>query len=370
MSRPKKILFAAVDVGYRIELYSKFIRETLSDKLEAESLSIYVLPSKHYKTSYTYEFNFYQKNALYRWHRSFVNFFFCLFRFDIFHFISGETLLTRRFQGFELFIYKLLGKRVVMHFVGSDIRSVPYSQWKEKNIRAYLNGNRDFPITTPWQKKLIQRANRYADCILVSTPDLKEIIPQAIYYPVVLDLEKYQAELNAIPEPTKTDKEIVILHSPSNKKIHIKGTEYINEVLYKLAANPRFKIKLILPAEERKDRPTNYSATRYELFSHFKEADIVIDQMTIGWYGLLSVEAIAAGKQVICYIEDSLKTYLYEDCPILNADVNTLEQKLIACIEDMLKHRNNRLKQQQEWVMKHHTIGSNHEPLLQAWGIK
>ena len=75
-------------------------------------------------------------------------------------------------------------------------------------------------------------------------------------------------------------------------------------------------------------RKTNYSATRYELFSYYKEADIVIDQMIIGWYGLLTVEALAAGNMVVAYIEESLKEQLFPDCPIKIADLNSLESKI------------------------------------------
>src|SRR5262245_62168787 len=118
MSNPKRILFAAVDVGYRIEGYTKFIKSNLPDKLKPESLVISMVPEHHYKTAYDHEYNLFGKFFLYRWAQVMINFLRCLFRYDIFHFISGETLLTRKLRHWELMAYKILGKRVVMHFVG------------------------------------------------------------------------------------------------------------------------------------------------------------------------------------------------------------------------------------------------------------
>jgi hypothetical protein len=245
--KKKRILFAAVDVGYRMGLYSKFINDNYSNQIHAESLSTYISPKNHYKTKYTHEYPFHSKSSIYRWYRSFLNFFLALFRYDIFHFISGETLLTRKVRRLELMIYKLFGKRIIMHFVGSDIRNEDYIKWKEQNIQQYLQGNDNFPKTLDWQNKLIIDAEKYADFILVSTPDLLQIVPKAKYYPVVLELDKYISELNAIKSQEKNEGEIVILHAPSNSKL--KGTKYIIEILKKIESNSNHNIRLVLPSE-------------------------------------------------------------------------------------------------------------------------
>ncbi|MCE3278813.1 MAG: hypothetical protein K0S44_1004 [Bacteroidetes bacterium] len=367
--KARKILFAPVDTNFRMEVYSKFINEYYSDHLAPDTLTIYVLPEQHYKTSYTYKFHYHKRSSAYRWFRSILNFTFFLFKYDVFHFISGETLLTRRLRRLELKIYKLFGKRVIMHFVGSDIRDPGYVYWKEKNIYQYLRGEDKMLKSLPWQKELIKDIEEYADEILVSTPDLLQLVPKAHYYPVVLDLEKYLSELDNIQIREKNNKEVVILHSPSSiVKSQLKGTDHIVKVLKKLEQDPRYNIRLVLPFEQEKSRETNYSATRYELFKHFKEADIIIDQLIIGWYGLLTIEALAAEKQVISYVDEQLRKYLYPDCPINIADVNTLEEVLVKCIEN---HLNNRVNNDQlEWVRKYHTIENNNTNLIQAWGLK
>ncbi|HLG35488.1 MAG TPA: hypothetical protein VI757_11460 [Bacteroidia bacterium] len=366
----KKILFGAVDIGHRIETYSNYIQKYHFKKLKPESLAIFILPEEHYKLSYTYEYHFAGRNVWYRWSRATLIFFFFFFRYDIFHFLSGETLLPRKVRQFELMVYKIFGKRIIMHFVGCDIRSLDYSYWKAKNIKQYLNGLDNFPKSLPWQKKLIKDTQNYADEILVSSPDLLEIIPEATYFPVLLDLEKFLNELNKAANVKRHQGEIIILHSPSNiKHTQTKGTDYIINILNKIAATREYNIRLILPSETNKKRNTTYSSSRYEMFQHYNEADIIIDQLITGWYGLLSLEALASGKQAICYVDEHLKKYLFPKCPINIATVNNLENVVIECIENILNGKLPDQSAQIDWVRKYHTIENNNAPLLKAWGL-
>lgn len=370
MNKPKKILFGTVDTGYRIELHTKFIKSNLSDKLKPESLVISMVPEHHYKTAYDYEYNLFGKFFLYRWIQSMINFLRGVIRYDIFHFISGETLLTWKLRHWELMIYKMLGKRVVMHFVGADIRSLEYVSWKEKNIFEYLKGSDNGSKSEPWQKKLIKDAEQFADYTLVSTPDLLELIPSAHYFPVLLDVEKFRSELDEIKTPEKKPDEIVILHCPTNVTQNLKGTVHIDPVLEKIAAQSKYSIKLLRPYKDKEGKKYTHTISRYELFNLFKQADIVIDQMIIGWYGLLSVEALAAGKEVICFIDEKLKHHLFPGCPIHLADVTELEKVLTDCIEKLISGKTTDVAGQLAWVKKFHSIDNNHEALLKAWQIE
>jgi len=234
-------------------------------------------------------------------------------------------------------------------------------------MKRFIEGDNNFPKSLLWQKKLVKDAEKFADYILVSTPDLKEIIPSAEYFPVMLDLEKFLKELGEAKESRKNKDEIVILHSPSN--FAVKGSEYIHKILRKVAAESKHQIRLLLPAEELRENPKVYSVTRYQLFELYKEADIVIDQMILGWYGLQSVEAIAAGKQAISYVDENLKLYLFPDCPIKIADITTLESTVKECIENILSRQSYSTAKQLEWVKKYHTIENNNNPLLRAWNL-
>lgn len=372
-SKKKRILFAAVDIGYRIEHYSKFIREHYHEQLEAESFSKYVLPKSHYETKYTYTCEIYKKSTFYVY--CYITFFFiyALFRYDIFHFLSGETILTRKLRRFELATYKLFGKKVIMHFVGSDIRSENYLNYKNTNIKDFLDKKIVRNKTEKWQDRLIKDANKYSFKIIVSTPDLLNIIPNAIYYPVVVS-ESFLTK--GIRKRKTVDEPITILHSPSGiKKTTLKGSDYIIKTLERIANKEKYKMELILPSTEVKIRETNYSATRYEIFEQLMDVDIVIDQMIIGWYGLLAIESLAKGAEVISYIEDDLLKHTFSDTPIINANINTLEQIIENTIDNILETRKNNsfeisYESKINWLRKNHTIEQNNIVLLSCWDLK
>lgn len=355
--KKKRILFGAVDIGYRIEYYSKYIKSNLSDRLTAESFSKYVLPETHYKTQYTYICPIDKTHPYLLYTYTFFFFLFSLFRYDILHFLSGETILTRKLRPVELWIYKLLGKKVIMHFVGADIRSPLYLDWKRENLGEFLQGKKGPKLTDEAQDKLIADARKYADVILVSSADLLEIIPEATLFPVLVDLDQ-------LPKPGKNNNKIKILFSPSSHRT--KGSNYVHEVLKKIECNYKDKVELILPGKNI-DHPNKYPLTRYNILKEMSEAHIVIDQMLIGWYGLKSVEALACGCDVICYIQDDLRKYQFPDSPIVVADILTLESKIRELVDKKLNDVTSDGAGKINWVLKNHTIENNNEILLDAW---
>src|SRR3989344_2176124 len=94
--------------------------------------------------------------------------------FDIMHFHGGSTL----FKGFfDLPLYRLLGKKTVMHFHGSDIRN-------PQIIIARGEDDKVPPIQTPEQIAKLGFLRKYVDKFIVSTPDLLELVPEATYLPL------------------------------------------------------------------------------------------------------------------------------------------------------------------------------------------
>lgn len=368
--RKKRILFAAVDIGFRIELYTKFVDSKLSDKLSAESFTKFKLAESHYKTSYTHMCEVGKHSTLYVYVYTFLFFIYSLFRYDIFHFLSGETILTRKLRPIEFYIYRLFGKRIVMHFVGSDIRNPGYLFWKDANLVPFLDGARSAPLTLPWQDKLIKDSLKYADSILVSTPDLLEIIPSARYYPVLIDLEKFYKEVGLLPDetPEKVHRDpYTVLHAPSNNKV--KGTNCIHDALDKMLEKYGDGLNCITPGHNITRTGKLYSVSRYDLFGLLKESDVLIDQLVIGWYGLQSLEGLLCGNIVLCYIEENLVGHLASGCPVVNVNAKTLAITLDELIAGRRCYSNDEIRKNIEWVRKNHTIEENHSALLEAWGV-
>ena len=73
----------------------------------------------------------------------------------------------------------------------------------------------------------------------------------------------------------------------------------------------------------------------------YEEADIIIDQLRIGSYGLLAIEAMAMGKTVITFISDPMKDKYPKELPIISANPDSLKDTLEYLIinKDMLEKK-------------------------------
>jgi len=356
--KKKRILFGAVDIGWRIEHYTKFIQEKFGNELEAESFVKFKLPETHYKTKYTYVVQYHKYPKFLQWCISFCFFIYALFRYDIFYFLSGEPILTRKLMPLEFRIYKLFKKKIVMHFVGTDIRSPKYLYYINENVQSFFDNNlKDCPPKQEdWQKRICKVTTKYADKILVSTPDLLEFFPKSDkveFLPVFLDVDSFKKEIAKIQKEKharNTNDSITILHAPSNE--NVKGTKYIEKILNEIK-NELSDIEIIITSSSDFKKPAHppYTVTRYELIKLLFKADIVIDQILIGWYGLQSVESLFMGNETICYIDKNLYPYL-SDCPIYKCE-KSLKESIFDAIENLKK---NKLSSFEDYIYQNHTI--------------
>ena len=67
-----------------------------------------------------------------------------------------------------------------------------------------------------------------------------------------------------------------------------------------------------------------------KMSSFIRKADLIVDQLIIGWYAYLSIEGMREGVPVMCYLEEDLiKFYKYkgilkDDIPIININLDNL----------------------------------------------
>jgi hypothetical protein len=359
-AKKKKLLFGAVDTNWRIHTYTEYLNSIYADKLKIHSFVKYIPPKEHYHAQYTYAFQYNKLSKLNQWIISFYYFIVAVFRYDILYFIAGETLLTRKLMAWELKWYKKRRKKIIMHFVGSDIRNEEYTKYKNAHIEEYYEGKTINmpPKQTEWQKKLCAIALQYADMILVSTPDLLEFFdhnPKVKYFPVMLDTKDIDAQTkDIVPEKYPQRDTIRIVHSPSNVKL--KGTAYIDKIMQKICLKyPEVEYINTTNPEYKDTSHPLCAVTRYTLLELLQKSDILIDQIVIGWYGLQSIEGIYCQNEVIVWIEPHLRHYLPQDY-IFYIGEQTLEKSIIEAIENV---KNNSRKSHKEYVNKYHTLANS-----------
>lgn len=236
------------------------------------------------------------------------NLLFFPFQFDVFHFYYSESLSGSKL--FDIPFLKKMGKKVFFYFCGCDIRD------SKKVIEKYeFSGCQNcWPMAcSPNQNKLLKYAEKYADGIFVSTPDLLEFVPEgSVWLPQPIDLEYFD---NILKErKIEKNKTFTIAHAPTNRAI--KGSDYIINAVEDLNKEG-LNINLLLI----ENMP--YEAA----LSEYVKANLVIDQLMIGWYGQVSVEMMALKKPVICYIRDDLKK-IVDDLPIVSATIDTIKETI------------------------------------------
>ena len=111
----------------------------------------------------------------------------------------------------------------------------------------------------------------------------------------------------------------VVLHAPSASAL--KGSAYVDPVLTDLDARGLIKYQRV------------QGVPHAELAEMVKNADIVVDQLLLGSYGVFACEAMAAGRVTVGHIADPVRDLLPTDLPIAEAnpdDLSEVIERLVA----------------------------------------
>jgi glycosyltransferase involved in cell wall biosynthesis len=210
-------------------------------------------------------------------------------RTDVFHFHFGLTLVP---QSLQFPILRAARKKSVMHYLGSDIRG-----------------------KTPEQLAF----GKKADAEVVGSYDAIRWVPEAEVIPPGVDLARIE------PAPPSERTRPLIVHAPSSRRR--KGTEHV------IAAVERLEADLELVEGLHHD----------EALARYREADIVVDQLNAGWYGLFAIEAMALGKPVVTFLHDEAVRLTEKATgtrvPIVSATAETLREALRPLVADAGRRR-------------------------------
>lgn len=236
-----------------------------------------------------------------------------LIRYKYFIFDSASTLLPAQR---DIKIFRFFGKRCMMIFTGCDIRlPVKVEKYKWNPCRNCTDEYKNFVgCIIETKPAMISMAEKNFDIILSAEEAAGSLNRQ--YHPALfpVDLEKFRYT------GTNPGKKLKILHAPSHPEY--KGTKYIIETIEKLKGEFEFEFNIV------------NNVTAEELYKEIERSDLVIDQMLVGFYGLLSIESMAMGKPVVCYIREDISAISPEEMPVINANPDNLYQVLKKILSD------------------------------------
>jgi hypothetical protein len=153
--------------------------------------------------------------------------------------------------------------------------------------------------------------------VYVSTPDLLLDLPEATWLPLRIEISDWHA--GAAPRWSDPP---VVLHLPSRRNPPIKGTEVIDKELQDLASEGRITY-LSPPSVPNRLMP-----------AIVRSADIVVDQILGGYYGVAAVEAMAAERLVVGYVSDFVSALLPERPPIVSAPPDCFRSTMERLLSD------------------------------------
>jgi hypothetical protein len=215
-------------------------------------------------------------------------------RFDVFHFHAGMTLAPARLN---LPALKAFRKGIVFQSWGSDLRG------RRAEEVGYLRSADAVVVGSFLTRRLSPRG---------PWPEY-DVVPPAI---VLRDWE---------PAPKEPGDVLRVAHAPSKRAV--KGTDAVMAAVEGLRARGApVELDLIEGAPHREAR------------RRYAEADVIVDQVRIGWYGMFAIESMALGKPVVVHLDEEAAAETEEafglELPLIRADEQSLDGVLAGLLEE------------------------------------
>jgi hypothetical protein len=283
-------------------------------------------------------------------------------RFDVVHFNFGQTMMPTTVGGpkpssfggrlaalyrrwtemIDLPLLKRAGVKIAVSFQGDDARRGDVlRRISEFDLSGDLEPEYYTPESDEAKRRRIARFAKYADVIYGLNPDLLRVLPAGskfLAYPTV-DFAEWT------PMPRETREVPVVLHAPTHRGI--KGTRHVLAALDQLRAEGvRFELRLI------------EGKTHAEAKAMYHDADLVVDQLILGWYGGLALETMALAKPVVCHLRSSDLAYvpdgMREALPLIQSDPRSITNVLREWLGPRRHELADRGRQSREFAERWH----------------
>ncbi len=234
---------------------------------------------------------------------------------DIFHFHNGNSFLV---GNADIPLLHDAGKKMVMHHWGNDVRTAERSKLLNK-----------YPIPTSYltDEKITDRLKLLSRYIRHAIVQDYELYPHVSDYYEHVHVIPLAVNVHNIPYAYPSDKsnQPTIIHAPTNREF--KGSEYVEKAIADLNGKVPFNYRTI------------EKMSHDEAMKQYLKADIIIDQILCGTYGMLSVEAMAMGKVVVAYVRDDVRAQIPYELPIVTASPDTIRDVLLELVQNPEKRR-------------------------------
>lgn len=218
--------------------------------------------------------------------------------------------------GWELHWLKRMGRRIVIHYRGCEIRN------RERNMQLHPAVNIcqrcDYNATIctdPVNLRRAALAREVGSDFLVTTPDMLDFAPHARHFPF------FAPDCEALPPPARAGAPFTIVHVTNHPGIE--GTEEIRAAVAAVAARGH---------DIRFEFLTDVS---HDAVMHaYANADLAIGKMKMGYYANAQIESMALGVPTITWVRPEFMTPALRDSALIVSHLDDLAATIERCVTD------------------------------------
>jgi glycosyltransferase involved in cell wall biosynthesis len=237
-------------------------------------------------------------------------------KYEVVHLHFMRTMTA---TAWELEYLKRMGRKIVVHYRGCEIRDRARNMalHPEVNLCQVCDYNATI-CTSPENLRRRELARRYADHVLVTTPDMKDFAPEAEHFPFFAPED--------LPPPgdrraAGRGGRFRIVHATNHPGLE--GSADIRAVIDRLKARGHAIDFVFL-------RGVSHEAV---LDAH-RDADLAIGKMKMGYYANAQIESMALGVPTVTYVRPEFITSELRESGFVLCHLHDLE----ATLERLLTH--------------------------------
>jgi len=282
----------------------------------------------------------------------YVSYVFCLFRYKCLYtyFTGGPLGFTTLLARCEPFLLQLAGIKTVIMPFGADVHVLTRAKNKLM-IHAFTKDYPGFRHNKARTAAQIDVWTHGADHI-ISGCDWVDFM----YYWDTLMLAHFAIDINAfkvvetrcaLADPCVP---LRLIHAPNHR--NLKGTDHILKAVEELRTEG---VAIELSVVE--------GIPNAQVPDLIQAADVVVDQLVLGWYAMFALEGMALGKPVVCRVrQDFLDLYIGAgllepgELPLVDASIHTIKETLRHLASLPRRELRDIGLRSRAFVEKHHSI--------------